>query len=70
MNKYDYWWPIAIELIEYNFQVWPDNKTAFPDFFRQSTWNQWGYWIEVQSREIDFDGLWIVGVCYSLLCYS
>ena len=47
-----------------NFQVWPDNKTAFPDFLRNNTWNQWKEWIVNQSKEIDFDGLWIVGVTH------
>ena len=48
----------------FNTQVWPDNKTAFPDFLRNNTWNQWKEWIVNQSKEIDFDGLWIVGVTH------
>ena len=50
-------------------QVWPDNRTAFPDFFRSSTKAWWKEEIRLLYAEkgLEFDGLWIVsvGVCVS-----
>ncbi|XP_067946524.1 sucrase-isomaltase, intestinal-like [Watersipora subatra] len=39
--------------------VWPDNKTAFPDFFKNNTKVMWKRWIVHQYQELRFDGLWI-----------
>lgn len=41
--------------------VWPDNRTAFPDFFRSSTKAWWKEEIKLlyTSQGLKFDGLWI-----------
>nr|XP_053632508.1 maltase-glucoamylase-like isoform X2 [Cherax quadricarinatus] len=39
--------------------VWPDNRTAFPDFFRNSTKEWWQEEIVLLHKTLEFDGLWI-----------
>ncbi|XP_069998750.1 maltase-glucoamylase-like [Penaeus vannamei] len=39
--------------------VWPDNRTAFPDFFRQKTRDWWTEQIVDFHKTLEFDGLWI-----------
>uniref|UniRef100_A0A0P5BNP6 alpha-glucosidase n=1 Tax=Daphnia magna TaxID=35525 RepID=A0A0P5BNP6_9CRUS len=39
--------------------VWPDNKTAFPDFFRDSTKQWWTEEIRLFYELLKFDALWI-----------
>nr|XP_045599911.1 maltase-glucoamylase, intestinal-like [Procambarus clarkii] len=39
--------------------VWPDNRTAFPDFFRTSTKEWWQEEIVQLHKTLEFDGLWI-----------
>lgn len=47
-------------------QVWPDNKTAFPNFFSQAAQDWWIQEISIFYNEsVKFDGLWIVSICSS-----
>ncbi|XP_063595395.1 maltase-glucoamylase-like [Penaeus indicus] len=39
--------------------VWPDNRTAFPDFFREKTKSWWKEQIVDFHKILEFDGLWI-----------
>ncbi|XP_046655180.1 maltase-glucoamylase, intestinal-like [Daphnia pulicaria] len=39
--------------------VWPDNKTAFPDFFKKSTETWWTEEIRLFYQQLKFDALWI-----------
>ncbi len=39
--------------------VWPDGKTAFPDFFKTKTKNWWIDEIQKHYNQVSFDGLWI-----------
>ncbi|XP_037793117.1 maltase-glucoamylase, intestinal-like [Penaeus monodon] len=39
--------------------VWPDNRTAFPDFFREKTKEWWKEQIVDFHKILEFDGLWI-----------
>ncbi|XP_042208906.1 probable maltase-glucoamylase 2 isoform X2 [Homarus americanus] len=39
--------------------VWPDNKTAFPNFFKESTKDWWVQEITFFYNTLKFDGLWI-----------
>ncbi|KAK3872832.1 hypothetical protein Pcinc_022087 [Petrolisthes cinctipes] len=39
--------------------VWPDNRTAFPDFLRSSTHEWWQDEIISLYQHLQFDGLWI-----------
>ena len=48
------------ELNRISSQVWPDNKTAFPDFFKESTKTWWTDEIRTFYENVKFDGLWIV----------
>ena len=42
-------------------QVWPDGRTAFPDFFKDSTKIWWTKWIDYTYNNLGlkFDALWI-----------
>ena len=42
------------------FQCWPENKVAYPDFFKESTKQWWQNQIMIHHKRIKFDGLWIV----------
>ncbi|KAK7085835.1 hypothetical protein SK128_017032, partial [Halocaridina rubra] len=39
--------------------VWPDNRTAFPDFFKNTTKEWWEDEILRHYENLEFDGLWI-----------
>jgi len=43
-------------------KVWPDGKTAFPDFFKKETVDWWHKELEdfYSVKNISFDGIWIV----------
>ena len=40
--------------------VWPDNRTAFPDFFKAATKQWWTNEIQNLYQQLKFDALWIV----------
>ena len=40
--------------------VWPDNRTAFPDFFKTATQKWWANEIKLFHQQIQFDAMWIV----------
>ena len=40
--------------------VWPDGRTAFPDFFKESTVNWWHQELQTFHNEISYHGIWIV----------
>ena len=40
--------------------VWPDSRTAFPDFFKTSAQKWWTNEIRLFYDQIKFDALWIV----------
>ena len=40
-------------------KVWPDGRTAFPDFFTSRTRSWWINEINRQHQTLKFDGLWI-----------
>ena len=40
-------------------KVWPDEPTAFPDYFRQETKDWWINEIEQFHEMVSFDGIWI-----------
>ncbi|XP_071531841.1 maltase-glucoamylase-like isoform X2 [Panulirus ornatus] len=39
--------------------VWPDNRTAFPDYFRTSTRDWWQGEVSRLHETLEFDGLWL-----------
>lgn len=39
--------------------VWPEGKTVFPDFFKESTKKWWQKEIVAHFKNVQFDGLWI-----------
>jgi len=41
-------------------KVWPDARTAFPDFFKSSTKLWWTDEIQRFYQNLKFDALWIV----------
>lgn len=47
--------------------VWPDNRTAFPDFFKTSTQKWWTNEIRFFYDRIKFDALWIVSLFLFIL---
>lgn len=44
----------------FSIKVWPANKTAFPDFFKNSTKIWWKNEIKMLYDKIKFDAMWIV----------
>lgn len=40
--------------------VWPQNRTAFPDFFKASTKQWWTNEVQAFYQKLKFDALWIV----------
>ncbi|MPC90852.1 Lysosomal alpha-glucosidase [Portunus trituberculatus] len=50
--------------------VWPENKTAFPNFFSAAAKKWWTEEIKTfYADKIKFDGLWIVSVtCHNVKC--
>lgn len=41
--------------------MWPDGKTAFPDFFKESTQDWWKEELRIFYNDVlEFDGIWIV----------
>ena len=42
-------------------KVWPDGRTAFPDFFKNETKEWWTYWINdlYNNQSLKFDAIWI-----------
>ncbi|KAF2354035.1 P-type trefoil domain [Trinorchestia longiramus] len=39
--------------------VWPENRTAFPNWHKQATHDWWAEEIRIFYKELPFDGLWI-----------
>ena len=44
------------------FQVWPESKVIFPDFFKTSVHDLWKRLIVKHHKQISFDALWIVSL--------
>lgn len=42
------------------FKVWPDSRTAFPDFFKDSTQDWWTNEFKLFYNMLKFDAIWIV----------
>ena len=40
--------------------MWPDGRTAFPDFFKAETQKWWKQELKTFYDQLPFDGIWIV----------
>lgn len=55
---------VGIKLFSSPQKVWPENKTAFPNFFSKAAQDWWVEEIRIfyEEKKVKFDGLWIVSV--------
>lgn len=63
---------VGIKLFSSPQKVWPENKTAFPNFFSKAAQDWWVEEIRIfyEEKNVKFDGLWIVSVGSDILLPS